>query len=123
VQSFGIWGVEPVNRGIGADFDSDRVDDQRVALVMTDGIPVGGRRHVRRMSRIHANLAEFMIVIVKDGDLVRPLENLNFEVPENIGHRLVDALVVRVRKVRPDSEISPRFLTISAAGGLRIGLV
>ena len=65
---------------------------------MADGIPVPGRRHLRRMGPVHAHLAELMIVVVEDRDLVRLLEHLDFKVPENIGHWLVGTLVVRVRK-------------------------
>ena len=64
-----------------------------------------------------------MIMIVEDGDLVRSLEDLNFKVPEDVGHRFVHAHGIGVRECKTGLGDPPRFLTISAAAGFRIGLV
>jgi len=38
---------------------------------MADGIPMPGRRHLRRMRLVHAHAADFMILVEKHHDLVR----------------------------------------------------
>src|SRR5262245_42244794 len=37
-------------------------------------------------------------MLIYDGDLVPLLQQLDIEVPENVGHRLLEALVVRIGK-------------------------
>jgi hypothetical protein len=65
------------------DFDTYGVDHQCVAFIMPDGIPIPGRRHVRRMRLVHAHMTDFMIIGIQNGDLVRALDHLHSNVPEN----------------------------------------
>ena len=55
-----------VHHGKRSDLDSHRIDHQRIAFVMADGIPIPGRRHLRRMRLVHAHIADLMIVDVEE---------------------------------------------------------
>ena len=77
--------------------DSHRVDHQRVAFVMADGIAMPGRRHMRRMGGVQAHHARFIIVGIEDRDPVPLLEHLHADVPEDEGHPVGPALVARGR--------------------------
>src|SRR5205085_11021766 len=57
MQGWGLRRAEPVDHGKRPRLDGDGVDDQSVAVVMTDGITVIGRRDLRRMRAIHAHNA------------------------------------------------------------------
>ena len=50
------------------------------------------------MRLVQPHHAEVVVVLVDEGDLVRLLQHLDIEVPENIGHRVLQTHVVRVRK-------------------------
>jgi hypothetical protein len=64
---------------------------------MADGIPIPGRRHRRGVRGIHAHMAQFMALAVDHQDVVRPLEDLQQEVPKNVGHPTGPTLVARSR--------------------------
>ena len=68
-------------------------------------------------------LADFVIVKIKDRDLVRLLQHLHAEIPKNVRHGFGPALVARGRIAHAGNEISPCFFTTSAAWGFKIGLV
>jgi hypothetical protein len=57
-----------------------------VPFIMADGIPIPGRRHPCRMRLVHAHLTELMIEGVKEGDLVRLLEQLHSIIGKNKRH-------------------------------------
>src|SRR5713101_2161710 len=57
VQRLRVRGAETVDHGIRPDLDPHGVDHQRVAFVMTNGIPVGGRNDICGMRLVHAYLA------------------------------------------------------------------
>src|SRR3981189_669547 len=64
---------------------------------MAHGIAVPGRGHLRRMRLVQAHVADLMIVAIKDGDLVRLLQQLRWAVCENERHPSRTTLVARVR--------------------------
>src|SRR5258708_19455589 len=98
MQSLRVRRAEAVDHGIRPKPDPDGVDDQSIAFVMADGISVYGRNHLCGMRLIHPHLAEIIIVLVDDGDLSGLLQQLDIEVPKNIGHRVLETLFFRVRK-------------------------
>lgn len=80
-----------------ADLDADGIDDQHVAFVMADRIPVPGRRDHRGMRLVHADMAHFMIVRIEDLDLVLVLHDLHSDIPEHERHAAGPTLVARRR--------------------------
>ena len=50
------------------------------------------------MRPVQPDFAVVVIMLIDDGDLVRLLQELDVEIPEDIGHRIDQALVVGVRK-------------------------
>ena len=65
---------------------------------MADRISVHGWNDFFRMRLVHPHLAEVIIVLVDDGDFVRLLQQLDVEVPKDVGHGILETLVVGVRK-------------------------
>src|SRR5260370_109159 len=64
VQLFGVRRAEQINHGIRpVGLDPHRVDDQRVAFVMADRVPVPRRRQLRGMRLVHPHIADFMILV------------------------------------------------------------
>src|SRR5882672_12591559 len=64
---------------------------------MAHGIAVPGRGHLRRMRLVQAHVADLMIVAIKDGDLVRLLQQLRWAIRKNERHPCRPTLVARVR--------------------------
>src|SRR5262249_32666305 len=83
--------------GIPPDLDAYGIDDQRVAFIVAHGIAVPGRGHLRRMRLVQAHAADLMIVAIKDGDLVRLLDELRWAIGKNERHPCRPTLVARVR--------------------------
>jgi hypothetical protein len=50
------------------------VDHQRVALIIADRIPIPGRPRRDGMLLVHAHMADFVVLVVEYGDLVRLLQ-------------------------------------------------
>ena len=50
------------------------------------------------MRPVEGHLAEFMIMMIKDGNLVRLLEHLYAHIGKNVGHPLRPALIPRDRE-------------------------
>ncbi len=80
------------------ELDPHGVDDQRIAFVMAHRIPMQGRNHCRGMRLVQPHHAEVAVVLVDERDLVRLLQQLDIEVPENVGQGVLQTHVVRVRK-------------------------
>jgi hypothetical protein len=78
--------IQPPATSKRPNLDPYAVDHQRVAFVMADGIPIPGWRHARRMRLVHTHVADFVIVGIEDRDLVRLLEHLHPDIPQNEGH-------------------------------------
>ena len=53
-----------------SELHADGVDDQRVAFIMADGIAIPGWRHVIRMGRVEADMADFIAIGIENGDAV-----------------------------------------------------
>jgi hypothetical protein len=70
----------------------------RVAFVVADRIPMPGWRHLRWMSLVHAHVADLMIVVAKDDDFVRLLQQFDSAARENERHPTRSTLVARTRK-------------------------
>jgi hypothetical protein len=81
------------------------------------------RRHLRRMSLVHAYAADFMILGVQDHDLTDLLQYLNSKISKNVGTGSGQHWLFGVGYATPVNEISPCFFTSSAAWGFKIGLV
>ena len=73
------------------------------------GISMKGWHDILWMPTVHPHAPVVEIVRIKDGDDIRFLEHPHLEVPENIGHRLNEALIVRVRKNEARSQYIPEF--------------
>src|SRR5262249_29716968 len=97
MQSLGMRRAVPVDHGIFSDPDAHGVDDQRVTLIMADGIAVPGWSQLCRMLRVHAHMADLRIVLIEDDDLVRGLQDLGWGIGEREWRPFEPALVVRVR--------------------------
>ncbi len=52
MQSFAIGASGRIDDGDRPHLDADGIDNQRIALVMADGIPVPNRRHARRVGPV-----------------------------------------------------------------------
>jgi len=106
-----------------------QVDREAVEVGVFDRIPDAASEAGRYLnfggaSLVHAHLAELMIVIVKDGDLVWSLEDLNFQSSRRCTVPVRTCTWRRgLGNARRDCEISPCLFTISAAAGFRIELV
>ena len=87
-----------VHHGGGADLDSHRVDHQRVAFVMADGIAMPRGNHLFGVRAVHPYTAELMILHVQDGHHMRLLDHLHFVDPEDIGRGHGRALVRGIGK-------------------------
>jgi len=61
--------AEAVHRSERIDFHPHRIDDQRVALPMTDRITHRRRRQIRGMGGVHANVPHIGVLIVDDADV------------------------------------------------------
>jgi hypothetical protein len=92
-----VWRTKPVDHGNRPDLEPDCVYYQRVTFVVADGIPIPGRRHVTRMRLVHAYVTDLMIIVIKDRDLVWPLQQLHSTTGKDIRHPLGRTLVARVR--------------------------
>jgi hypothetical protein len=68
MQSRGMRRSVAVNHGKGSCFCPDGVNYQRITFIMTNRIPIPGRRYIRRMRMVQPYLSKF-IVRVKYGDL------------------------------------------------------
>jgi hypothetical protein len=64
---------------------------------MADGIPIPGRRDLRRMILVHAHMAHFRALAIDHQNAVRSLEDLHQEIPENVRHAARPTLVARRR--------------------------
>src|SRR6266446_10711319 len=93
MQGFAVRSAVIVDHGIAADFDADRVDDERVAFIMTDGVAAPRRSHTRRMLLIQADAANLLIADIEYRDLVLLLQHAHFQRPPGIGRRPRRALV------------------------------
>src|ERR1700722_1307087 len=74
VQGRRIGSAETVNRPVRPDLDPHGVDDQRVAFVVADRIPVHGGDHLGGMGLVQPHLAEVVVVRVNERDLVGLLQ-------------------------------------------------
>jgi len=97
VQSLRVWRAKPVDHGNRPDLEPDCVYYQRVTFVVADGISIPGRRNVTGMKLIHADATDLMIVVIKNRDLVRLLQQLHSSTRKDIRHPLGRTLVARVR--------------------------
>src|SRR5207253_7594520 len=88
----------PVHCGKGPDLDSHSIYHQRVAFVMANGIAKPGRRHVDGMRRVQAHMADLMIVVIKNGNLVRLLQDQDGATCKHEWHPSRPTLVARARK-------------------------
>ena len=61
VQGFSVRRAKPVDHGEPADLDAHGIDQQFVAFVMADRIPIPGRGHLSRVRLVHPHLSELMI--------------------------------------------------------------
>jgi hypothetical protein len=68
---------------------------------MANGITVPGRRHRRGMRGIHAHMADFMIVRIDDDDLVRLLDQLHADIPNDKRDASRPTLPARARGRHP----------------------
>src|SRR6516164_6852270 len=107
----------------GADLDTHRVDHERVALVMANGIPIPGGRYMLRMRAVHIHVADIIIVCVENRDFVILLQHLHADVPKHEGHAAGPTLVAGCGIGNLFLESSPCCFTTSAASGFKIGLV
>ena len=71
VQSRGVWRAKPVDHGKGPDLEPHCVYYQRVPFIVAHGIPVPGWRYLGGMRLVHAHMADLMIIVIKESDLVR----------------------------------------------------
>src|SRR6185369_6981625 len=97
VQRFGMGRAIPINHGILPDLYADGVDDERVALIVTDGVAVPGRGDLRRMRLVHAHMTDLAVVLIEDHDLVARLHDLRRAIRKYERRALEPTLVVRVR--------------------------
>ena len=97
VQLLGERRAIHVDHGKRPDLDTHRINDQRVAFVMADRIPIPRWRHLRGMRLVHAHAADFIAMPVDHRDVIRPLEHLHQEIPKNVRHPAGPALVARGR--------------------------
>lgn len=97
VQSPCVWRAKPVDHGNRPDLEPDCVYYQRVTFVVADGIAIPGRRHVTGMRLVQAYATDLMIIVIKDRDLVRLLQQLHSTTGKDIRHPLGRTLVARVR--------------------------
>ncbi len=74
-----------VDHGKRPPLDPDGVDHQRIAFIMADGIPIPGRRHLRRMGLVQPHLTKFMIAQVEEQDFVRQLQHLQAVLEKDVG--------------------------------------
>ena len=97
MQRRAVRGAVHIDHGERAALDAHCVDHQHVAFVMADRIPIPGRRDLSRMSFVHAHVPQFRALAVDHQDVVRPLQDLQQEVPKHIRDAAGPALVARRR--------------------------
>jgi hypothetical protein len=90
-----------VDHGERPNLDPHRVDHQGVAFVTGHGITIPGRRHFGGMRLVQAHVADFMILVVDDRDLVWLLKNQHCEILIDVRYRFGPTLVGRARKRDP----------------------
>jgi hypothetical protein len=64
---------------------------------MADGVPVPRWRYLRWMNFVEANMADLVVEVIKDRDLVRLPEYLDSHILKNVGHSFGPTLVARGR--------------------------
>src|SRR5271168_2224068 len=101
MQSLRVRRSIPVHHSKWPDLDPHGVYDQDVAFVMAHGIAIPGRRRLCRMRRIHPHVTDLMIVAIKNGDLVRLLDQLSCATRKNERHPSGPTLVAGVGSPAP----------------------
>src|SRR5215470_17312517 len=87
-----------VDDGIRPRLHPDSVDDQRIALVMADGIALPRWLESLRVRHMQAHMAHDFAIHIDERDLILLLQEQKLELDgEREGRRLRTALIVRVR--------------------------
>ena len=123
MQRFAERRAVHVHDGSRSQFEPDRIDHQRVAFVMTDGIAVPGGRDLRGMLLVQAHAADLVILHVKENDLILLLQHLHFLNPEDVRRHHRQAIERRVWIVFAAAQHLAALLHHGRGFGLQDGIV